>query len=160
MARGVTKTRWTPSVTPLAPEAMPQEAHIDEKDAFVRQEEEQFVPARIAPVIEGMTPNQILAAYKAALNEHKLSNRASIRIYLKAVLWITSLAFVSGDRKRDLIRPGCVPRAIRQQLDQLVPSFPSLPASVWNTRAWKERTVPTSPMGADAALWVHPITPN
>ena len=71
------------------------EKHIDGKGDLAQDEEEALKESSNKTyTVEGMTPNQILAAYHANLAEHKLSNRASLRIYYKAVLWITILAFV------------------------------------------------------------------
>ena len=68
-------------------------AELDQKMGDVHQEGP--VEDNAAFRVEGMTPNQMLEAYRAAVSEHQLSIRASARIGIKAIGWMSVIGMVS-----------------------------------------------------------------
>ena len=70
----------------------------DDKVQVSEHENVNAVPAVYTntPVaLQGLSHNQILEAYRAALHEHSLPVRNALKVYWKACLWILLLGTVS-----------------------------------------------------------------
>ena len=66
---------------------------LDQK--MVDVQDEGPVEDSTAIKVTDMTPNQMLEAYRAAVSEHQLSIRASARIGIKAIGWMSVIGLVS-----------------------------------------------------------------
>ena len=110
-----------PALTSHVTETM-SELDQDTKMVDEKQELRTVDPANI----HGLTANQTLAAYHAALHEHSQTVREALRVGRKAIFWMLVLGLVSAKVRRDRL-PSQLTTVDRLN-EALLQSFQSIPS--------------------------------